>query len=161
MKRYLIFINTTGTGQYSTVGSPEYVACEIASLAGRDSLPAQYFIAHAENTPEATFAVLKGSIRLSLVLDQAGIDLWLEELKPISDQLENVQDSIDQAYCSIIDAVSNLGSRCQSSQHFSDVNLAAEITFQSAFDNIENDSAYQFFNKVSELYEIQHYQIAD
>ena len=161
MTRYLIFINTTGTGRSPAVGSAEHVACEIASSAGRDSLPAQYFIAHAENTPEATFAALKGSLRLSLVLDQARIDLWLEELKPIHDELEDVQDSIDHAYCSIMDAVNNLGSLCQSSQHFSDVNLAAEITFQSAFDNIENNSAYQFFDKVSELYEIQHYQIAD
>jgi hypothetical protein len=161
MTRYLIFTNKNDSSYRPADGSAEYVACEIASSAIWDHFPAQFFIAYPEHSSEATFESLKGTPKFSLELDQAKIDLWFEELKPICDKLDEVRDSIDQSFNSIFNAVSNLDLRCQESQYFSVENLADAISFHSAFEEIENDSSCQFSEKVHELYAIQYYQNAD
>ena len=160
MTKYLIFKNDIGIGKTPPIDSPEYVACDIARTVGWDGFPVGYFAAFAAKTSDATFATLKGPPKFSMVLDKKKVSLWQDELRPMRDEIEQVQTVIDGAYSAISQAVRDLDQRCQLSTHFAKNNLAAEISIDAGFGAMDNYSHSQFCDLVSELYDIEIYQPA-
>ena len=66
MKKYLIFRNNPASGKSNIPGSPEDIACDIASVLEVGGVPKNTFIAYLADSPEATFATIQSSPLFSM-----------------------------------------------------------------------------------------------
>lgn len=158
MTKYLIFKNDPTNGKLNAPGSPEQVACDIARAVETEGAPPNAFIVFPADSPAATFEALKQTPRFSIELDQAKIDLWLNEAEPLLEKIFNVHDALSNAYGIIHDSVRDLEADLENSEHFYDLHLTDDMHIDVAFEYIENPSEYTFANKLEEVFDIKTFE---
>jgi hypothetical protein len=155
MTKYLIFKNDPASGKLNAPGSPEQVACDIARAVDMEGAPPNAYIVFPADSPAATFEALKDTPRFSIELDQAKIDLWLNEAEPILEKIYSVHDALGNAYGIIMDAIRELESDLESSELFDGLNLTSEMDIDRAFEYIENPSEYEYAEKLQEVFDVK------
>ena len=155
MTKYLIFKNDPASGKLNAPGSPEQVACDIARVIAMDGAPPNAYIVFPADSPAATFEALKDSPRFLIELDKSKIELWLNEAEPLLEKIYSVHDALGNAYGIIMDAVSELESNFESSEHFHDLELTVDMEIDRAFEYIENPSEYSFAEKLQEVFDVK------
>ena len=155
MTKYLIFKNDPASGKLNAPGSPEQVTCDIARAVDMEGAPPNAYIVFPADSPAATFEALKDTPRFSIELDQAKIDLWLNEAEPILEKIYSVHDALGNAYGIIMDAIRELESDLESSELFDGLNLTSEMDIDRAFEYIENPSEYEYAEKLQEVFDVK------
>jgi len=157
MKRYLVFVNPDKLSKVMESETPEYVACEIASVLGSDGFPVSQFTACLENTPEATMATLKSLPKFSIALDAERIEKWTNYLMPMHERITNVIDAIGEAYSMVSDTVNDLEDHCEQDENFSDINRIGRKDFECAFEYLQAPDEMEFADRIEEMYEINRF----
>jgi hypothetical protein len=155
----LVFKNEIGMGKKPPMDSAEHVACDVARTVNMDGLAANYFIAFPAKTAEATLATLKGTLMFELEMDRKLIDLWFDEMRPMRDELQQVQEAMDRAYSIVTLAVKDLDRRCKRSTYFAKSNFANDIRVDAGFDGIDNRSQSDFCDRVATLFKVQAFDL--
>jgi len=155
MIKYLVFKNDRTSGKSNVPGSPEDVACDIARVVEMDGNTKQSFIAHAEGSPEATFATLKKPPRYAVELDQGKIDAWVNDAEPMLAKIFNVHDVIDNAYGDIMHAVDDLEDDLQASEVWSSIDLMDGMNVDFGFEAISRPNEYEFASHIAEYFGVQ------
>jgi hypothetical protein len=155
MTNYLIFKNDPASGKLNAPGSPEQVACDIARAVALDADPPNAYIVYPAESPQATFEALKATPRFSIELHQGKIDHWLNEAEPLLEKIYSVHDALGNAYGIIMDAIRDLESDLENSEHFHDLQLTSDMDIDRAFEYIENPSEYEFVDKLEEIFEVK------
>jgi hypothetical protein len=158
MSRYLVFVNADKSGKDLKSDTPEYVACEIASVLGHDGFSVSDFTACLENTPEATMATLKSLPKFSLALDEERIEKWTDFLMPMHERITNVIDAIGEAYSILFDSVNDLADHCEEDDNFSEINRIGRKDFEYAFEYLQEPDETEFADRIEEIYEINRFQ---
>ena len=158
MSRYLVFVNADKSGKGFKADTPEYIACEIASVLGHDGFSVTNFTACLENTPEATMATLKSLPKFSLALDEERIEKWTNYLMPMHEKITNVIDAIGEAYSIVFDSVNDLADHCEEDESFSEINCIGRKDFEYAFEYLQEPDLNEFTDRVEEIYEIKIFQ---
>ncbi len=154
MERYLVFFSEDKSRKDLKPESPEYVACEIASVLEEDGLSNKCFTACIENTPEATMATLKSLPKFSIALDKERVEKWNGYLMPMHEKIKSVIDAIDQAYSIVFETVNELQDLCEQDENFSDINRIGRKDFEYAFEYLQAPDEYEFADRIEEMYEI-------
>jgi|LauGreDrversion4_2_1035121.scaffolds.fasta_scaffold170965_3 hypothetical protein len=155
MIKYLVFKNDRASGKSNVPGSPEDVACDIARVVEMDGNTKYSFIAHAEGSPEATFATLQGMPRYALELDQSKIDAWISDAEPMLAKILSVHDVIDNAYGDILSAVDDLDTELQDSAVCNSLDLMDDMNIDHGFEAISRPSEYEFSEHIAEYFDVQ------
>ena len=154
MERYLVFFSEDESSKDLKPESPEYVACEIASVLEEHGLSNRSFTACLENTPEATMATLKSLPKFSIALDKDRVKKWNSYLMPMHEKIKSVIDAIDQAYSIVFETVNELQDLCEQDENFSDINHIGRKDFEYAFEYLQAPDEYEFAERIEEMYEI-------
>lgn len=158
MNRYLVFVNEDQLTKVAETETPEYVACEIASVLGGDGFPVGSFKACLENTPEATMETLKSMPKFSIALDQERIEKWTNYLMPMHERITNVIDAIGEAFSMISDTVTELADHCEQDENFSDINRIGRKDFECAFEYLQAPDETEFADRIEEMYDINRFR---
>ena len=158
MTRYQVFVNHSPGEESFAPESPELVACEIAIVLSEDALPTNYYVAHVEDTPEATMATLRSFPKFSIELDAEKIEMWTNVVQPIHEQIENLIDTIDEAYSSVAGAKYELDELIDENEIFEEIDRMGRKGIDRAFEYLEHPDKEVFIEKIEEIFSVKTYE---
>jgi len=155
MAKYLVFKNQPGSEQTNVPGSREEMACDIAKVVSQDALPKDFYIAYVVENPKATWESIKEAASFSVEIDDERAALWVNEILPMANLAEKIDDAIGEAYSVIVEAAQAFDHACEKSKNFQDIKVLRELGIDRAFDVIENGSYYEVSSRVEEIFEVE------
>ena len=158
MKKYLIFRNNPASGKYNIPGSPEDIACDIASVLEVGGVPKNAFIAYLADSPEATFATIQSSPLFSMELDLARINAWINDVEPLLHKIYYFDDVVNEAQSLVMSAFSDLEESIEESIIFKDVDLTSEISISNPFEEIGRPDEYEFIERLEEEFSVEKFE---
>jgi len=155
MPKYLVFKNQPDSGQANVPGSREEMACIIAQVVTQFAQPRDFYIAYPLENPHSTWESIKESAQFSVEIDDERAALLVNEILPLADLAENINEAIGDAYGAIVDAAQAFDHACEKSKNFQDVKVQRELGIDRAFDVIENGSSYEVAARAEEIFEVE------
>jgi hypothetical protein len=155
VKKYLVFRNNPASVKSNILGSPEDIACDIASVLEVGGVPKNAFIAYLADSPEAMFATIQSAPLFSMELDQAKINAWINDAEPLLAKILSVHDVIDNAYGDIMEAVNDLENDLQQSSVCHDLDLIGDMSIDHGFEAISRPSEYEFSEHITEYFDVK------
>ena len=158
MKKYLIFRNNPASGKSNILGSPEDIACDIASVLEVGGVPKNAFIAYLADSPEATFATIQSAPLFSMELDLARINAWINDVEPLLHKIYYFDDVVNEAQSLVMSAFSDLEESIEESIIFKDVDLTSEISISNPFEEIGRPDEYEFIERLEEEFSVEKFE---
>ena len=155
MTKYLVFEKEKTSIKSNAPGSPEDIACDIASFIEMDGNPKTAFIAFAAGSPQATFETIRCNPRFSVILDKKKIKIWNNDARSILKKIYDIEDCIEDSYADIMSALDELEYEIKHSSAFRNIDLLSEVNVCSAFDEIGKPSDHDFSHYISEYFEVE------
>ena len=137
MKKYLIFRNNPASGKSNIPGSPEDIACDIASVLEVGGVPKNAFIAYLADSPEATFATIQSAPLFSMELDLARINAWINDVEPLLHKIYYFDDVVNEAQSLVMSAFSDLEESIEESIIFKDVEFIERLEEEFSVEKFE------------------------
>jgi hypothetical protein len=155
VKKYLVFKNNPVSRKSNIPGSHEDFACEIAGVVERTDAPKDSFIAYLADSPEATFSLIQSRPLFSIELDQARINAWTSDAKPLHEKICNFGHAINDARKLMACALCELEDSAKASIIFKDINLTDEISISCVFDEMGQPNRHNFTERLNNEFNVE------
>ena len=155
MTKYLIFNNSPSSGKSNVPGSPEDIACDIASVIENVGNSKKRFISYSANSNDATFASLQESPRYAVELNPKKMNTWINDVLPLLEKIYSLNDVIDQAYGDIMQAVNDLDHDLKGNSVCHELDLISDMSVDHGFEAISRPNEYDFSERIVKYFDVK------